>query len=228
VHAPGGQLLQATDQWVGVRNARLLLVDSEDVRAPVVASWLVRMGHDASVLRAGTASRVRPATAAASLPALASIGVEELKSSPDAAILDLRSSMAYRKAHIAGSEWSIRPRLALLPLPRERAVVLVADDPDVARLAAIDLREAGADRIAALEGGFEAWRKSGGAIEASPERPADADRIDYLFFVHDRHDGNKESARRYLAWETELVSQLDEQELGSYRLGGIARQGPDS
>ena len=26
VHAPGGQLIQATDQWVGVRNARIVLV----------------------------------------------------------------------------------------------------------------------------------------------------------------------------------------------------------
>ena len=25
-HAPGGQLVQATDQWVGVRGARILLV----------------------------------------------------------------------------------------------------------------------------------------------------------------------------------------------------------
>jgi rhodanese-related sulfurtransferase len=35
-HAPGGQLIQATDQWVGVRGARLVLADDELVRAPVV------------------------------------------------------------------------------------------------------------------------------------------------------------------------------------------------
>jgi len=34
----------------------------------------------------------------------------------------------------------------------------------------------------------------------------------------DWHDGNKEDARRYLAWETDLVGQLDEQELVSFRL----------
>ncbi len=219
VHAPGGQLLQATDQWVGVRNARILVFDSEDVRAPVVASWLVRMGHDAGVLREGTASRVRRATPAASLPGVASIGVDEVKSSPEVAIIDLRPSMAYRKAHIAGSQWSIRPRLAeLAPKLLGRRAVLVADEIAIAHAAAADLAEAGVDRIAALDGGFEAWRKPGGAIEASPDHPADADCIDYLFFVHDRHEGNKEAARRYLAWETQLLSQLDEQELGSYRL----------
>jgi hypothetical protein len=46
----------------------------------------------------------------------------------------------------------------------------------------------------------------------------DADCIDYLIFVHDRHDGNRQAARRYLAWETQLVSQLGESELSSYRL----------
>jgi hypothetical protein len=39
-----------------------------------------------------------------------------------------------------------------------------------------------------------------------------------LFFVHDRHDGNLESARRYLEWETGLIAQLDEQEHASFRL----------
>src|SRR5262249_31448079 len=33
VSAPGGQLVQATDQWIGVRNARIVLVDDTGVRA---------------------------------------------------------------------------------------------------------------------------------------------------------------------------------------------------
>ena len=53
MHAPGGQLVQATDQWVGVRNARIVLFDSEGVRAPVVASWLKQLGCDAYVLEEG-------------------------------------------------------------------------------------------------------------------------------------------------------------------------------
>jgi hypothetical protein len=48
---------------------------------------------------------------------------------------------------------------------------------------------------------------------------ADAECIDYLFFVHDRHDGNKEAARKYLEWETNLVSQLDEQERNTFSIG---------
>ncbi len=49
-HAPGGQLIQATDHWVAVRGARLVLADDEMVRAPVVAGWLRALGHEAYVL----------------------------------------------------------------------------------------------------------------------------------------------------------------------------------
>ena len=57
-------------------------------------------------------------------------------------------------------------------------------------------------------------------MQASPDVPANRDCIDYLFFVHDRHDGNKEAARQYLAWETGLVAQLDARERAAFRLPG--------
>ena len=56
VHAPGGQLVQATDQWIGTRGARIVLVDDEDVRAPMTAQWLRQLGHEACVLEGGTAA----------------------------------------------------------------------------------------------------------------------------------------------------------------------------
>src|SRR5690606_22832958 len=43
-HAPGGQLIQATDQYVGVRKASIVLCDTDGIRAPVVASWLKQLG----------------------------------------------------------------------------------------------------------------------------------------------------------------------------------------
>ena len=46
--APGGQLLQAVDLYAAVHHARIVLVDSDGVRARMTASWLVQMG-DAEV-----------------------------------------------------------------------------------------------------------------------------------------------------------------------------------
>src|SRR5439155_26938168 len=43
VSAPGGQLVQATDQYVGTLGARIVLVDETHVRAIMTASWLRQM-----------------------------------------------------------------------------------------------------------------------------------------------------------------------------------------
>jgi rhodanese-related sulfurtransferase len=53
VMAPGGQLVQETDSWLGVWGARVVLVDDTGVRARMTASWLRRMGSDAAVLNGG-------------------------------------------------------------------------------------------------------------------------------------------------------------------------------
>ncbi len=70
-----------------------------------------------------------------------------------------------------------------------------------------------------LEGGLATWTNADYALEASPQVPADADRIDYLFFVHDRHAGNRAAMKQYLAWETGLMAQLDEQEKPLFKVG---------
>jgi rhodanese-related sulfurtransferase len=225
VHAPGGQLIQATDQWVGVRNARIVLIDGgEGVRAPVVASWLAQLGCDARALEGGVKSGLKGAPAAGpALPEIAKISPAELKKVCDAghcAIFDLGGSMRFRKAHIPGSRWSTRVRLAPDASDEKGPVVLVAEDAGVARLAAVELLEAGIRDVKWLEGGLAAWTKAGNATEASPDVPADAECIDHLFFVHDRHAGNKAAMKQYLAWETGLMAQLDEQDKRAFRIGG--------
>jgi len=223
-HAPGGQLIQATDQWVGVRNARIVLIDGgESVRAPVVASWLKQLGCDAYVLEGGVKSGLKGALAAKpALPDLAKIPAAELKKALDAShctVFDLGSSMNFRKAHVPGSRWSIRPRLAADARCVKTPVILASDDTDAARLAAVDLIEAGIRDVKLLDGGLAAWTKAGYTTAASPSVPPDAECIDYLFFVHDRHAGNREAMKQYLAWETGLMAQLDEQDKASFRIG---------
>ncbi|MGP0091673.1 MAG: rhodanese-like domain-containing protein [Xanthobacteraceae bacterium] len=226
VHAPGGQLIQATDQWVGVKGARLVLVDDELVRAPVVAGWLRQLGHEACVLASGLA-------AARALAWMRDLSPPDLPVPPPMAasdvargladgavqMIDLRPSMTYRAGHIPQAIWSTRPRIAAAVADgRTKPIVLVADDASVAALAARDLGEAGFDDLRLLAGGYAAWRDAGLSIVATPHDPADADCIDFLFFVHDRHEGNADAARAYLAWETGLLDQLDAQERAAFRL----------
>jgi rhodanese-related sulfurtransferase len=227
LHAPGGQLIQATDQWVGVRNARIVLIDGGDmVRAPVVASWLKQLGCDAYVLENGVKSPLKGTLPEKpSLPELAMIDAVELKQSLDGGsctVFDLGNSMRFRKAHIPGSRWSIRSKLAGDSQNAKGTVVLVAEDADVARLAATELITAGIKNIKLLEGGLKTWADAGYIVEAAPDSPPDAECIDYLFFVHDRHAGNREAMKQYLAWETGLMAQLDAQDKASFKIGGRA------
>jgi len=224
-HAPGGQLVQATDQWVGVKGARLVLLDEEGVRAPVIAAWLRQLGHEAFVLEGGVAA-ARQGTwpqreAPARPPALASITVAELVDAQlkrTAEVIDVRPAMAYRTGFIPQSRWSIRPRIAAAVGDTAKTIVLVAEEPEIAALAALDLAEAGCRDIRLLAGGIGAWRKAGMPLIVRPDSPPDAECIDFLFFTHGRHEGNAEAARQYLAWETGLIAQLDAQERGVFQI----------
>lgn len=213
LHAPGGQLVQATDQWVGVRNARIVLVDSDGVRAPVVASWLKQLGCDVYVLEDGIHAGVRAEVPAPpdlpALPLAAAAAVHRALEAGTCTVFDLRPSMDFRKAHIPGGHWTTRSRIRADASSAKGPIVLVADDTKIARLAAVDLHEAGVKDVSVLDGGIAAWMAEGLPTEASADVPRDSECIDYLFFVHDRHAGNREAMRQYLAWETGLIAQLD-------------------
>jgi rhodanese-related sulfurtransferase len=223
VHAPGGQLIQATDQWVAVRNARVVLIDNDGVRAPVVASWLAQLGYETAVLaggiRAGLRTDPQPAPDLPSPPKISAFDLKHALDNNSAAAFDLNGSMTYRRAHVSGSHWSNRTRIVEDAGGISRHVVLIADDAGVARLAAGELADAGYNNVRTLDGGLAAWTQAGYALEASPDQPADAECIDHLFFVHDRHAGNREAMRQYLAWETGLLAQLDAQELAEFHVG---------
>ena len=221
-HAPGGQLVQATDQWLGVRGGRVLLLDDVVIRAASTARWLRLMGWEAAILPGGAETWMAldwQATpiAADHLPEFPHLSYAAIG---DAAVLDLRSSQAYRQGHIAGAIWAIRPRLprVLAGLPQDARVMLATPEPDVARAFAADLPADILARTALLAGDVADWCADGAEIVASPDAPEDIDCIDYLFFVHDRHAGNLQAAQQYLDWETGLAAQLDQLELGSFRL----------
>lgn len=233
VHAPGGQLQQATDQWIGVKGARLVLADTDGIRAPMVAAWLRQLGHEACVLpgaeEADAIAASLPADAAprgpeilkSRLQALRAVtpqGLSALLWSGGGRALDLRSSQAFRDGHIPGSAWAIRPRLAAALGEGGAPVVLIADSPEVAAAASIDLAEHGVIDISVLAGGADAWRADGQTFNVTPDSPSDGERIDFIFHTHQRHDGNVEAARAYLAWEVDLVGRLDAQERGVFRM----------
>ena len=218
IPAPGGQLVQGTDVWMGTRGARVVLTDDTGVRAAMTAHWLIQMRWDVSVLDdAGKLSET-------SAPANKALGLEgqnietidpaacaaELEAGTAVAI-DVDLSLDYRKAHLPGAIWAVRPRLpaAIKALPTNCKVILYSEHETRARIAVIDARAATDAPVLVLKGGREAWTAAGLPTEASPGTPKDADCVDFLFWVHDRHHGNQDSMRGYLAWEEQLPAQIE-------------------
>lgn len=223
IHAPGGQLVQAMDQWLAVRHAEVILCCDTGLRSALAAFWLRQLGYYPHILPLSEAQHLEaPSQPFIPLPTVRSIDAKSAlaKMGAGARLIDLRPSMSYRAGHVAGATWGIRPRLGQL-MARYRScreVLLVAETPPEAALAAIDLAQSGVSSICMVEGGYTALRQAGAAIEAAPGTPADEDCIDYLFFVHDRHNGNLDAARRYLSWETGLIDQLSPQERAEFRM----------
>jgi len=223
-HAPGGQLVQSTDKRVSARGGRIVLVDDTGLRAANTAVWLQQMSHEVFVLNEdittldGLERGPTPEIhVAENLPQCCMSEVTE-KAKNGAVLLDLNKAKDYRKGHIAGARWTIRPRLGKLDAGTGCDVILIAADRRVAELAAIDLGELGLKNLSYLAGDVKTWAEAGLEIVATSDLPADKDCIDYLFFTHDRHVGNLEAARGYLAWELALIDQLDEQERSFYQL----------
>ncbi|MDZ3991216.1 cystathionine beta-lyase [Pseudomonas sp. Teo4] len=208
-HAPGGQLVQGTDLYIGVRKGRVVLFDDDGVRAPIAASWLRQMGHEAYVLEGGLSSGLALPSPVAPAVSLVEAGAEELDG---ALLIDLRPSTAYRKRHLQGARWSIRPRLADHVQGETRKLVFIADEPKVAQLALGEL-PASQQSSARLfpKALLDDWPQVENDLSL-----ADADCIDFLFFVHDRHAGNKDAARQYLAWETGLIAQMSPAQIASF------------
>lgn len=217
----GGQLVQALDKWVATRNARLVLNDTDGVRATTTAHWLRQLGWEAYVLPevapgAGVAARhpalrevPAPLPVASAAPLLA-VG---------AVLWSAQRSAAYRRGHPAGARWANRARLAdlLRQLPRQQPLLVFADEPGLAEGIAIDALEAGIDTYV-VAGSPADWAALGHEWQASPGVPEDDQRLDYLFWLHDRHDGNLEASAAYIAWEEDLPRQVGDHANARFRI----------
>ena len=211
--APGGQLVQETDSWLGTWGARVVLVDDTGVRARMTASWLRRMGWDAVVLEGGLDGAALetgvPAVDASMFPLAgaepATVTPVELNAHP-AVVVDLGLSRRHREGHIPGAWFAVRARLAeaLGKLPAGD-LVLTSEDGRVARLAAAEIAARRSAKM--LAGGTAAWRAAGLPLETGMERAAD-EADDVALSARDRPAERERYMREYLAWEIDLVHQV--------------------
>ncbi|WP_270937641.1 rhodanese-like domain-containing protein [Falsiroseomonas oryzae] len=212
--APGGQLVQATDAWVAVRHARLVLVDDTGTRANMTAGWLRQLGGwEVFVLDGGLDGRLEtalPPTLPAGTPRVSVGELAALLAEGAASVVDLGRSVAFRAGHIPGAIWGVRTRLAAVAprLPTDRRVVVTAPDPALAALGVAELHGLVKVPVAALEGGTPAWEAAGFRLVADRTDPPDEACVDAWLRPYDRNHGVEAAMREYLTWEVELVEQI--------------------
>ena len=221
-HAPGGQLVQACDEWIATLGARLILLDDENnIRAVTTAHWLKQMGWDVWILEGGVLPHAinvgteTPKFSGSKKQSFATITTAELANeiaNGEAVVVDTDVSWLYRAEHIPSAIWCTRARINNLvsKMIPDKKIVLYSEHETRAWLLATDLSEVVEAPIAILRGGREKWREEGRALESSPEVPSNSEQLDFLFFVHDRHQGNEQAMREYLEWEEGLPAQISE------------------
>ena len=214
--APGGQLVQETDSWLGIWGARVVLVDDTGVRARMTASWLKRMGWEVRVLERGLdgieLERGMPAIRSDVFPLAgpepAVVTAADLHANP-ATVVDLAQSRRHREGHIPGAWFAIRARLAsaLARLPAEGELVLTSEDGVIARFAAAEIAARAGRRVRVLAGGTSAWKAAGLPLETGMGPLAD-EPDDVSLSARDRPADRERYMREYLAWEIDLVNQI--------------------
>lgn len=227
-NAQGGQLVQATDEYISVFNARVVLLDDTEVRAIMTASWMIQMGwDDVYVLENGISGL--PLTQAPFKPRViglekqGTLSVSELRSllegSEGTTVLDVASSAYYKQNHIPGAWWGIRSRLPvdISRLPDVRTLIITSENGALAHLAARDLKESGFKaKVMVLEGGTAAWAASGGATEAGMEH-AISEEEDAWYMPYMHPDALDHLKREYFEWEYGLVEQVKRDGTAKFR-----------
>jgi rhodanese-related sulfurtransferase len=212
--APGGQLVQATDQYAGTLNARIVVVDDKAVRAVMTASWLRQMGwREVYVLVAAGRETGVPDDPVLGAPAhdaaIDCAALSDLLARNDVTVIDLSLSRAYLSAHIPGSWFAIRARLVqfIQKEPLRRNVVLTSEDGVLASLAVNEARAWTPLPVRYLSGGNAAWRAAG--LPLNPDNPRMADEpLDVWLKPYERPDGVAQAMADYLAWETDLLPRI--------------------
>jgi rhodanese-related sulfurtransferase len=219
---PGGQAVQRADDFIAVRNAKIVFVSYGHARAVMAAYWFRQMGFEAvAVLQGGVQGWIRDGhnlsteTSAARILILDEADaktrylnpteLDSLSSSTGPFILNVGTSQEYQAGHVPKSLWLSRGWLelkinGLCPDPSQ-PIVITCPTGQQSILAALTLSERGYSDVSVLKGGLKAWIKEGHPTEKGLDgcvmEPNDV-------VTPASASGNKEAMVRYLEWEITL------------------------
>ncbi len=223
-HAPGGQLVQATDSYAAVRNARVVLVDEHLVQSVMSAHWLQQMGWDVYVLEGASEhftekqhdSPLRLNIADSKQKKVTASELEILLNDKKCSVIDVGESYWYREGRIPGSYYSMRTKLnhVLMRFRFDETLVFCCGDGSFSPYAAADAKRMGFSDVSYLYGGRTAWRRSGFPVERIGEDTDDrvlSETDDMWYPPWARKEGVDEAIMQYLTWETGLLEPVSKE-----------------
>ncbi|MET0185977.1 MAG: rhodanese-like domain-containing protein [Achromobacter sp.] len=239
--APGGQLVQATDEYIGTRGARVVLADWDGVRAPTTAAWLAQLGGFEVYLYAPAANAPietgdtpRRILRAATAPQAGWIDVRSLHALAQATaadgltlrVFDVEKSVAFRDKHIEGAHFAAAGRLPALlaDLTPETSLVITSSDGVLAQVVATELLRHGYPARALL-GGNRAWFDANLPTASGGEHILTGEDDSWHSGYAYTDEAQRHAAfRAYLDWEVGLVEQLTQPgAVTAFNVAGRAR-----
>ncbi len=220
-NVPGGQLVQATDKYIGVLKSHVIVFDDGDlVRAGMTALWLKKMSYHCYVVNESPKKiknlNLKLEVNFKTIP-LNLINLENFKNFKDTHIFDIRNSVDYCKKRIKKSVWT--NRFIIKEMPRHiKSMILVTNDLPKASLIVSDLQEKDPGYVVQVYNWNDKDVEHCLDYIDSTKVELDQTFIDFNFHTHLRHQGNKEHARNYLKWETDLIKNMDEEERVFFRI----------
>mgnify|MGYP001177623605 CR=1 FL=1 len=216
--APGGQLVQTTDKFIGTHRARVVLTCDNGTRSRMTASWLAQMGRrnvlvldtdyqEFSLVHDEGPEKERLPHFAQSISARA---LSEMPSGTPKTILDFANSREYKNGHIPGSWFIIRSDLDryLAEFSQSSLLILTSPDGKLATLACQDLVNKTTAKIMLLEGGTESWIQAGYHLSSDSERMISQGNDVYQLPYDYGPDEKERQMKAYLDWETGLLEKI--------------------
>lgn len=226
--APGGQLVQATDEYLATRGARVVLADWDGVRALTTGAWLAQLGAVEVYLYEPPALApqqrgAEPVRVLHHRPPAAGLRVVALLAALDAGqavVFDVESRLAYERGHVPGARFAAPDRLAeFLPADDSRAIVLTSSDGVVASVVAAELAHQTGRPVQYLLAGTRGWKAQGLALATGADGVLTGDEDQAISpYLYDDLSARDQGFRDYLDWELGLVAQLERDGTAGIRL----------
>ena len=236
VSCPGGQLANALDEYIGLRQARPVCVSNDETRAKIGAALCKRIGYSDIVYLKGGMEAWRAAGGdivsgheSPRIPGLDEIrgAIDEVSPAELSALLgsatapwiiDVRRSSEYAGGHVEGSTWvprgDLERRIERHISEPNQPIVVISNRGERATFAVRTLHALGYGNVAVLAGGLDAWRQDGfdlvegldGADVSLQEAKEDADLVNRPSALA----RNRDDMVAYLEWETRLGDKYEQ------------------